>query len=486
MSSAGLPDIPASEQLDDWQATTLTSLERTGGCISLVAVFLIFITYYLAPEVRNVQNRFIAFASVANVGASIASIIAMDGLNAGKESSLCQTQAFLFEMFMQSDPWWSLAMAVNVFLVFFFRAKPDSFQRWWWLYCIVCYGGPFCIALTLLVIRDDERGLVYGEATIWCWVDREWDDIRIYTYYMLIWICIVGSIGLYTAVGYLVWRTRNKVHSFSNTLLQHTSDDSVKNSPDCPPHLLSSRQFRLARQWSGSLKLPEVPCDGFYGTVITEVQIFHTAATMPNPPSEPKRAALPSLDRDRTMADTVPTQRQVPTVPSQYSTFVTATPAQPMQKSPKEKKYMGLLAKFGIADPIKRAYLRTSVLFAISVLVTWIPSSMNRIHSWRTASSPYGYHVATAAVLPLQGLWNAVIFFITSKKMLRNAWRRWRDERNGVSQHLDARLEQIASNMARRQRDEEESSDDGEMGTMSSDVELRGMTDSTKKSSDRF
>jgi len=37
------------------------------------------------------------FASVANAGASIASIIATDGLS--KEgSSLCQAQAFLFEM----------------------------------------------------------------------------------------------------------------------------------------------------------------------------------------------------------------------------------------------------------------------------------------------------------------------------------------------------------------------------------------------------
>lgn len=67
---------------------------------------------------------------------------------------------------MQSDPWWSLAMAVNVFLVFYFRASPDSFQKWWWLYCVICYGGPFVIALALLVVRPSNRNLIYGEATV--------------------------------------------------------------------------------------------------------------------------------------------------------------------------------------------------------------------------------------------------------------------------------------------------------------------------------
>lgn len=66
---------------------------------------------------------------------------------------------------MQSDPWWALAMSINVFLVFFIRTSPDTFQKWLWLYCVVCYGGPFIIALALLLVRP-KRGLIYGEATV--------------------------------------------------------------------------------------------------------------------------------------------------------------------------------------------------------------------------------------------------------------------------------------------------------------------------------
>lgn len=98
MPNADFPNVPTGEHMTKSQMLTLTVLERTGGCVSLVAVTVIFIAYYLCPRVRNVQNTFIVFASISNVGASIASAIAMDGLLLGKESSLCQAQSFMFEM----------------------------------------------------------------------------------------------------------------------------------------------------------------------------------------------------------------------------------------------------------------------------------------------------------------------------------------------------------------------------------------------------
>lgn len=47
-------------------------------------------------------------------------------------------------------------------------------------------------------------------------MDRQWDDIRIYTYYMLIWVCIFGSFLCYFLVGYNVFHSRNKIRSFSS------------------------------------------------------------------------------------------------------------------------------------------------------------------------------------------------------------------------------------------------------------------------------
>lgn len=71
-------------------------------------------------------------------------------------------------------------------------------------------------------------------------------------------------------------------------------------------------------------------------------------------------------------------------------------------------------------DPVKLAYLRTSFVFAISVLVTWTPSSINRVYTLiYPERSSWGLNIAAAVVLPLQGVWNAVIYFTTSWKIFR-------------------------------------------------------------------
>jgi hypothetical protein len=77
-------------------------------------------------------------------------------------------------------------------------------------------------------------------------------------------------------------------------------------------------------------------------------------------------------------------------------------------------------SKFSHMDPVKLAYLRTSFVFAVSVLITWTPSSINRVHDIvRPHDFSFGLNLASAIVLPLQGLWNAIIFFSTSWPALR-------------------------------------------------------------------
>ena len=57
-------------------------------------------------------------------------------------------------------------MAVNVFLVFFFGANPSSFRKHLWIYCLVCFGAPGIPAVACLLIQNDQRGRVYGDATV--------------------------------------------------------------------------------------------------------------------------------------------------------------------------------------------------------------------------------------------------------------------------------------------------------------------------------
>jgi hypothetical protein len=80
------------------QRQALQTVERVGASLSLVGVCLIFISFAAFKRLRTVPNTFILFASIANVGASVACLIGYDGLNAGNDSALCQVQAFLLEM----------------------------------------------------------------------------------------------------------------------------------------------------------------------------------------------------------------------------------------------------------------------------------------------------------------------------------------------------------------------------------------------------
>ena len=83
----------------DAQVRTLVILERSGGCISLFSVILILASFSLFPRLRTIPNTFIVFKSMANAGAAIACIIALDGIQLGRTSPLCQLQGFMLEMY---------------------------------------------------------------------------------------------------------------------------------------------------------------------------------------------------------------------------------------------------------------------------------------------------------------------------------------------------------------------------------------------------
>lgn len=60
-------------------------------------------------------------------------------------------------------------------------------------------------------------------------------------------------------------------------------------------------------------------------------------------------------------------------------------------------------------------YTKVAILFFVSLLITWVPSSINRVYSLiypDLISVPFSY--ASGVVLPLMGFWNSVIYITTS------------------------------------------------------------------------
>ncbi|KAK3323344.1 hypothetical protein B0T19DRAFT_442841 [Cercophora scortea] len=425
---------------NDKQVRTLVILERLGGSLSLFSVIAIFFAYSLFPRLRSLPNTFIVFASIANAGASIASLIAYDGVALGQESSLCQAQGFLFQMFVQSDPWWSLAMAINVLLVFFMGASPHTIKRWGWLYCLICYGGPFIIAAVCLRLTDPHKTAVYGSAGIWCWISNDWNSLRIYSYYMLIWICILTSLIIYAGIGIYVFRARNKLRQLpgSGGHVRGTLDNPVLDYPSqditSPP---MSNDWPLTPNTGGAFFGPaspptnNTPAEANPPRSASPRSSANSPCRSPSPLPRPDKIYSPSLTGgDYSKKRLLPLTTHVTAHRSSTckSPSCTKSPSlnrassqQPGGRAGSSNRIRRLFGRYLIEDPVKRAYLRTAVLFALSVLVTWIPSSINRIRGLIYPDSPYPYNVATAAVLPLQGVWNGIIFFVTSWKVLRES-----------------------------------------------------------------
>ena len=74
------------------------------------------------------------------------------------------------------------------------------------------------------------------------------------------------------------------------------------------------------------------------------------------------------------------------------------------------------------------SYCKCALLFFASLLITWVPSSLNRVYSLiYPTSTNFGLLFIASLVLPLQGFWNAVIYIVTTYPESKALVSRWRN-----------------------------------------------------------
>ena len=57
-------------------------------------------------------------------------------------------------------------MALNVYLTLFRNHNAEQLKGLEWRYHLMCYGGPFVVAFSLIFAESQERGKVYGDAVV--------------------------------------------------------------------------------------------------------------------------------------------------------------------------------------------------------------------------------------------------------------------------------------------------------------------------------
>ncbi|KAL3445488.1 hypothetical protein BJX65DRAFT_281288 [Aspergillus insuetus] len=375
------------------QLAAISATERTCSTISLIATSIIILSFLSSRSFRKPINRLVFYASFGNIMTNVATLISQSGIAAGTNSNLCQIQAFLIQWFMPADALWTFAMAFNVYLTFFHKYSSEQLRRLEWKYVTLCYGLPFIPAFIYFFVRSQSRGKVYGSAILWCWVAPDWDFLRIAVFYGPVWFVIFMTLAIYTRIGNLVWRRRRQLKEVG--ALDTTIDVSIPHDP--PSSKVT--EIRITREDAAPYQLDSPSLS------IEESPTFVSAH---RPYSVNVQAGI-----------TPPTQVQLEPmrcddIPEEYT-------------EQESDQYWSNSRTASEVNAATWAYTKYAMLFFVALLVTWVPSTINRVYALvHPDKLNFGLNYASSFVLPLQGFWNSLIYLSISWRSVKTAYKNFR------------------------------------------------------------
>ncbi|OBT87670.1 hypothetical protein VE02_02744 [Pseudogymnoascus sp. 03VT05] len=330
--------------------------ERISSVLSVLGCFFVIVTFCSMKIFRKPINRLVFYATFGNLATNVVTLVSRSGILAGVNSPLCQFQAFIIQMCMPADALWMFSMAFNVFLTFFYHFGEPEFKALEKYYIVFNYGIPLIPAIVFVVYQNEERGHIFGDATLWCWVTVRWNALRIATFYGPVWVVLIATMTIYIIVGRIVFRNQAR--------FRELTDQASRNQASMAASVVAS---------------PSVLEQGHI-SVITDVNVGSEACA--------NSADLAGSD------DLAGCKRGSSTA---------------KVKAKKEKR------EVNAADRAAWAYLKCAFFFFTAMLLTWVPATANRI---ATLIDPtlvsFPLNITEAILLPLQGFFNAMIYIAIS------------------------------------------------------------------------
>lgn len=372
-------------------------IERTCSVFSLLGSIFVIATFCISNAFHKPINRLVFYASFGNLMTNVATLMART-YTGDINSTGCQFQAFLIQMFMPADALWTLAMAVNVYLTFYYKYDAQRLRRMEIPYLLLCYGIPFTVAIVYVFVSSPAKGRFYGNATLWCWVSPSWDIFRIATFYGPVWIVILVTFFIYIRAGSEIYKRQKQLQNFSS----HHEPEPLPPM-DNPFNASKTTEVFVTSEVVDTRGIDLARPGGRLGS---------EASTAPRPPQNAAYSVTISSNRRdvnrESFPDVVlPIQGNVPVHPPP----TTAANQRTTTSNPGRRR------QAYEANTAAWSYAKCAILFFTALLVTWIPSSANRVYSVvhvGQVSVPLEY--MSAFVLPLQGFWNAIIYIVTSWK----------------------------------------------------------------------
>ncbi|OAX83545.1 hypothetical protein ACJ72_02090 [Emergomyces africanus] len=459
------------------QLYVMETSARALSAVSLAASFFIMGSFLGSNLFRTPVNRAMFYATLGNVLANIGTMIGRDGISRGDDSGLCRCQAFLLQWFLPTNAFWTFCMTLNVYLTLTHRYRPSDLKRLEWRYFLICYLIPFVPALAFLFVQTKANGPVYGNAVLWCWIRPEWKAFRFAFFFGPIWLLIIMTISilLYEGIEILLQQRRTKKLSIEtmndppDTSHRCRRRDSTAGTPGIPPSRNKTTaggqdnehaDRATAEYPSSSRDTPfgERATRGREATPSKKGQSFGEPSNRtPGSPTvklEQSMTRSSSTSRPAPMSSTMVatqdassanTQHQGTPVPNS-TTDVEAPSSDPdepengtsMRRAQRTNRGI-LLENIQPSNLLtqNRRSLRTSnaaylymkrvTLFFLSLLLTWTPSTINRLHRVSSPEKPiFALAIAASSALSLQGFWNLMVYVSTSLNAVKAQYATWR------------------------------------------------------------
>lgn len=255
-------------------------------------------------------------------------------------------------------------MAIDVYLIVFRRYDAQSLKRLEWKYVVAVAVVTFIPAFPFLFLRGRNGDRLYGDAVIWCAVPPRESILRLWSYYLLIWLSIFITLGLYCRIGVEIINRRRALMSATN--------DSVQLDDTVLPLTLPPRSVTISHQ------------DPKTGSDVEQTTISSThTGTTPVP--------LPATPNNTT----------------------------PVCRNPNPRR-MSLLLRRSSSSLSFRQYIMMPLLFALTLFSVWTPSTVNRIiplvdPAFSTSYGSYQLLVVSGVTCSLRGFFNGVVFILVGR-----------------------------------------------------------------------
>ncbi|EHA51016.1 hypothetical protein MCOR02_008038 [Pyricularia oryzae] len=132
--------------------------------------------------------------------------VARDSIVVG--SGTCWTQAFFLSTGDLAGSLFIAAIAVHTYLVAIRGWKPS--QRALILTCSSIWIFNYLLVFIGFAATNKVNVGFFGRATTWCWITREHEEIRLFTHYLYVFICLALTTIIYTWIFLHLRRTRRK------------------------------------------------------------------------------------------------------------------------------------------------------------------------------------------------------------------------------------------------------------------------------------